>query len=315
MTDHEPPVSPVPAVPPAPPLPPGPALRTARALPPVHPVHLDSGARAVDALDPDEIVAFDGHLAECEPCRIELAEFQATAAQLGAAVAAAPPADLRPRVLASIARLPQLPPLTSEPDRVMTPAPRSPDDDQAPGRPAPVLPLRRAWYRRPVTLLVAAAAIAAIVVGSVVLANRPGPQSATGDVAMQQCVAAAPDAYMMMPTVGAGGDVTMAHSCHAAVVRVDGLPVLPSGQTYQLWVMAPSGARSVGMLGAEPSAEHPMVTAVHDNDTDIRVSVEPAERIHDAIGSARVDGGSLRPGRPAHRAGGSPPRIPTEAGR
>jgi hypothetical protein len=245
-------------------------------VPPGHPVHLDSGARAVDALDPDEIVAFDGHLAECEPCRIELAEFQATAAELGAAVAAAPPADLRPRVLASIARLPQLPPLTSEPEQPRVVPPRPLDEDPALAPLAPVVPLRRAWYRRPITLLVAAAAIAAIVVGSVLVANRPGPQSATGDAAMQQCVSAAPDAQMMMPTVGAGGDVTMAHSCHAAVVRVDGLPVLPSGQTYQLWVMAPSGARSVGMLGAEPSAQHPMVTAVHDTDTDIRVSVEPA---------------------------------------
>ncbi len=182
---------------------------------------------------------------------------------------------------------------------------------------APVVPLRRAWYRRPITLLVAAAAIAAIVVGSVVLANRPGPQSATGDAAMQQCVAAAPDAHMMMPTVGAGGDVTMAHSCHAAVVRVDGLPVLPSGQTYQLWVMAPSGARSVGMLGAEPSAAAP------DGDGRARHRHRhqglgrAGERICDAFESARLDGGphvlTFGPS-PTRAAPRIPPRRDCESG-
>lgn len=227
-----------------------------------YPIHLDAGARALDALDADEAAAFDAHLPGCESCRIELEEFRSTGALLASAVAGSPPAAIRARVMARIAELPQLPP---------APAPGDPLAD------ATLVPLRRAWYCRPITLLAAAAVVIVVVVGAVVLATRPTTQTAAVDTAaMQRCVAAAPDAHMMTPTLGTGGNVMMAHSCHAAVVRVDGLPALPAGQIYQLWVMDPSGARSVGMLGTEPSIEHPMVTAVRDDDTDIRVSVEPA---------------------------------------
>jgi hypothetical protein len=247
-----------------------------RAASPGTPIHLNAGARALDALDAQDAAVFDEHLAGCESCRTELAEFEATAASLGAAVSQVPPAVIRERVLRAISVSPQLPPVTLRAVPEMAPAPTSEKTPGTAAAPAAGGRRPRPWLRRPVTMLAAAAVILAIAVGAVLLAARPAPKAVDASAAMAECVSSAPDAHMMMPSVGTAGDVMMAPSCHAAVVRVDGLPTLPGGQTYQLWVMAPNGARSVGMLGPDPSPTQPMVTAVKAGDTDIRVSVEPA---------------------------------------
>jgi hypothetical protein len=243
-----------------------------------HPIHLDAAARALDALDAAEGAAFDAHLPGCETCRQELSDFLATAAALGSAVARRPAPGVRGRVLARIAELPQQPPAFGASDGPAAPSDgRSTGDTVAAATRDTVVPVGRAWYRRPATLIAAAVLAVGIVTTTVVLATRPAGRSVAGGAAsMEECVDAAPDATLMTPSLGSGGDVMMAHSCHAAVVRVEGLPTLPSGQAYQLWVMAPSGARSVGMLGAVPDPEHVMVTGLREGDTDIRVSVEPA---------------------------------------
>jgi hypothetical protein len=262
-----------------------------------HPIHLDAAARALDALDAAEGAAFDAHLPGCETCRQELSDFLATAAVLGSAVAQRPAPGVRARVMARIAELPQQPPTVGTGSGPVgsrgapvagpgDPAAGPGDPGFGPGDPGfgpgdppgagLVLPIRRTWYRRPAALVAAAVLGIGIATTAVVLATRPAQPAAAGPGSMEECVATAPDATLMTPSLGAGGDVMMAHSCHAAVVRVEGLPALPSGQTYQLWVMAPSGARSVGMLGAVPDPQHVMVAGLREGDTDIRVSVEPA---------------------------------------
>jgi anti-sigma-K factor RskA len=73
-------------------------------------VHALAGAYALHALPPDEQAFFERHLAMCDACRAEVAEFRETASRLGAGVAAAPPAALRARVLAAADVTRQLPP-------------------------------------------------------------------------------------------------------------------------------------------------------------------------------------------------------------
>lgn len=106
-------------------------------------LHDLTAAYALDALDGDEVEAYERHLSQCEECRAELAELNETAATLAfGAVAPAPPARLRGAILEAAA------------------AERS-----------HVVPLlRRRWIAR--GLAVAAAAAACIVVGLAVALTR-----------------------------------------------------------------------------------------------------------------------------------------------
>jgi anti-sigma-K factor RskA len=99
-------------------------------------LHDLTAAYALDALGPDEAESYERHLGQCEECREQLAELNATAAALAFdTVAPAPPPRLRVAIL-----------------------------EQAAAERANVVPLlRRRWVAR--GLAVAAAAAACIVVG------------------------------------------------------------------------------------------------------------------------------------------------------
>jgi anti-sigma-K factor RskA len=99
-------------------------------------LHDLTAAYALDALDPDEAEAYERHLAQCEDCRVQLAELSETAGSLAyGTVAPAPPPRLRAAIL-----------------------------EQAAAERSNVVPLlRRRWVAR--GLAVAAAAAACIVVG------------------------------------------------------------------------------------------------------------------------------------------------------
>lgn len=236
------------------------------------PIHLDTAARALDALPPAEAGEFDAHVAGCDTCATEYREFLATTAMLAAAVAEPPPDRLREKVLRAAAVTPQLPPLHGSPAAEPVPAPAGTDDSVPPhtnGRQGRAVP----WWRRPM-MLAAVAVVAVVIAGGVVWVTRPaGP---TPEQAAAQCVAAAADAQVKQPKVGSGGSVTLARSCDAAIVRAPAMPELPSDRTYQLWVMAGSAARSVGLAQQAKSPEQFVVTGITASDTDIGFSVEPA---------------------------------------
>ena len=80
------------------------------------------GAYALDAVDPDERAAVERLVATDPSAAAELAQLTAVAATLGDAVAGEPPAALRASVLAAIADVPQLGPL-SGPARLRPDAP------------------------------------------------------------------------------------------------------------------------------------------------------------------------------------------------
>ncbi len=238
-------------------------------------LHLDTGARALDALPLDEAAAFDAHLDDCDPCTEELAGFTETLAMLGAAVAEPPPAGLHGQVMRQIAITAQLPPL--DPASVGTPATAG-VTDRGPGEVRgdhTVTPIRR-WYRRPTSLLMAAAVAAVLIVGGVVLGTRGGG-AGSELAALQQCVQSAPDAQVIRPAVGTGGQVTVAVSCNAAIIDIGTMPAVPTDKGYQLWVMAGSQARSVGMVQeGSDRLKSTFVTSLRQGDTDIGISLEPA---------------------------------------
>lgn len=273
--------------------------------------HLNTGAMALGALPEEESLLFVEHLDSCPECAAELNGFLETASALGASVAQTPPASLRRSVMAAVAQTPQLPPLTltggelgrhrqaAETAVAGTAAVKSParqtaaaGSDVAGTVPAPaaasggtgeitategladVIPMRRAWYRRPQALI--AAAVAVLVIGggtTLVVANN-----STGTPNVASCVASAPDKATLSPSVGTGGNVTLAPSCDAAVVHVPSLPDAPGGKVYQLWVIRGASASSVnqGVLRKNADGSYSAVEAnVHAGDTAVGVTVEP----------------------------------------
>ncbi|MDN5654158.1 MAG: zf-HC2 domain-containing protein, partial [Kocuria sp.] len=67
-------------------------------------VHSDAALYGVDALEPEEVRAFEAHLDTCSRCREEVSSFQRTAEGLAEAVAVEPPAELKAQVFRAIDR-------------------------------------------------------------------------------------------------------------------------------------------------------------------------------------------------------------------
>lgn len=237
--------------------------------------HLDTAAYALHAVPADEAEMVESHLATCESCATELVGFLETAALLGSAAAERPPASLRPAILARVAVTPQLPPLT--PPVVAPPAAGDPDRQSSGSRPGAHRSdaTTRRWYRRPAALL--AAAVAAVVVGggAIVAINQVG-QDDTVAKTPEQCIAQAADQRQITPSQG-GGTVRYAPSCGAALLDVTGLPALPADRTYQLWALAGTQPRSLGVL-PDATAGKPQIVAAQtqSGETAVAITAEPA---------------------------------------
>lgn len=183
-------------------------------------IHALSGAYAVNALDDVERAAFERHLSDCEVCQAEVTGFREATATMAEAVAVAPPAALRERILAQAATTRPLP---------------------------PALPVRRRTPRR--SFLVAAAAAALIAVGGGVAITQPWHDDRRLTASEQ--VLEAPDARRVSAPVQGGGQVTVVRSAklHEAVLVADGMPPAPSGKIYQIWFQNSEGRMvSAGLM-------------------------------------------------------------------
>jgi anti-sigma-K factor RskA len=234
--------------------------------------HTLTGAYALDALDDAERQMFEEHLATCADCRAEVAEFAATAAYLGMAVAVQPPAQLRDRVLTQIRQVRQLPPERNN-----------------------VVPLRGV-SRRSFTLLAAAAsilAVLAIALGVVAYQSDQRADDLAAQVEQQQQdvnalaeqtqriadVLAAPDAERTFGEVADGGAAAAVASEDRGevILLTRGLPELAEDLTYQLWFIDAEGPVSGGVLDVPPDGD---LTLLTEGDlagvTTIALSVEPS---------------------------------------
>jgi anti-sigma factor RsiW len=197
-------------------------------------IHALSGAYAVDALDPDERIEFERHLADCAVCRAEVDSLREAAAGLAGLVETAPPAGLRERVLAETSVVRPLPPLVDRGRR------------------------RRPWS----ALVAAAAAIVVLAGGSVAWHPWSSSSSSTGRLTAVESVQHAPDAQRSTQRLPDGGTVTVYRSVsldRAAVVVKD-LPALPGGKVYEMWLQDPKGSmvlegRAAAAVGAGMTVE------------------------------------------------------------
>jgi anti-sigma-K factor RskA len=179
-------------------------------------LHHLAAAYALDALDVDERLAFEAHLATCDVCRADIGEYRATAASLATVTATPPPPSLKSAVMAEIATTRQIPPRTDR-RRVTRSTPR-----------------RTVWT----AMLAAAAAVIVFVAGAVVATLVEGPSFA--DEAAE--VLTAPDVAVVDLAGDGDGSVRVAFAGERAVVIADDLPSVPAGRAYELWVIDAGGA-------------------------------------------------------------------------
>lgn len=219
-------------------------------------LHTLTGAYALNALTPSESVRFEDHLADCESCVQEVRGFTETSALLASATAQTPPAELRERVLAEVARTRQLAPA---PERL--PEPR-----------------RRGW---PWTLgLVLAACVALILaLGAVVLDQGRQVDELRSNEQQIAAVLAAPDAVSTSaePMEGVSVTVVRSEALGSLVFSAHGLDDLTE-EDYQLWLTRADGSvYSAGVLSVDDAGFVLPVLAEPDADTEgVAVTVEPA---------------------------------------
>jgi hypothetical protein len=195
--------------------------------------HEPTGAYAADALPEPERRAFERHLDGCPACAREVRQLAETAARLGAAVAAPPPAALWDRVRAEARATRQLPSPAARPARRPVARGRR--------RVAPLLAAAAA-------LVVAVASVAALGLGPWGRSGRqPGADPVADPVA---AVLAAPDARRVAALPGGTGQaaVVVSRQRGRAVFVAARLPPAPAARTYELWVVDRSGPRPAGLV-------------------------------------------------------------------
>jgi hypothetical protein len=220
------------------------------------------GAYAVDAVDTDEAVRIEAHVADCPRCGAELAAHRDTAAVLGHGHVE-PPADLWDRVAASLDEVP--PPLDLT---------------------------RYAGARRrriAVPLVAAAAALVAVIGLSVVTVQQRRDinrieATVRGAYVMPQALAAFASPLTKVATMKADGVFMRAavYPNGAGYLIVDEIPPLPAGRTYQLWAVGAAEPISAGVLGRAPGI---VAFQTSESTPALAITVEPA-------------GGSVRPSLP-----------------
>jgi anti-sigma-K factor RskA len=225
-------------------------------------IHTLGGAYALDAVDDLERASFDRHLAECEACRIEVAEYREAAGRLAEGAWSVPPPRMREQVLARAAATPQLPPPGS--------------------RRGGASPVTR-WRR----IAAAAAVVGVLGLGTAattyaVQEQRLSDERGTAAAAQQRAdriqeVLAAPDAALRAGDLTGGGRVTVVVSDaeDAGVVVLADAPPPGPDRAYQLWVVDDVRPISVGLLPAGSAQATELIQGVRGRSA-FAVSLEPA---------------------------------------
>jgi anti-sigma-K factor RskA len=215
-------------------------------------IHLLTGAYALDALDPDELHAFEDHLRTCDDCRREVAELRETAALVGSSTPGAPPTDLKSAVLADIAVTPQL-----------TPA---------------VVPLRPRAVRYFGWLAAAAAAVVAVVLAGSVYTQQQTISAMNSHTDEVMGLITADDAKVMPLALPSGSStVVVSMGRNEAMVLAEGVPSPQPGMTYQTWAYDAEGNATPAGTWMPDGAGH-AAAAVTTPVTDcaaLSVTVEP----------------------------------------
>lgn len=245
-------------------------------------VHDLAAAYVLDALDADELRYFERHLVGCDRCSHQVRVLSQGVERLGRSAALFPPPSMRERVMAAVRATPQ--------DTAGGPsARRSSHARPSSGAPAGRQSRAKARSRRPRSLRYGAVLTGFALAASAVMGvffYRMNAELDRRQAAAQQVdrVLSAPDATATSTSDGEGKGITavVSRRLGRALVTVYGLPNLPQGRVYQLWLTgtrSDSAARSVGLLAGDPATGtvDPLIaTGVNAGSSALAVTVEPA---------------------------------------
>lgn len=224
--------------------------------------HTLAAAYALNALPGEDERAFEAHLAVCDACQTEVADFRETAAALTSAVAEPAPPALRDRVLAEIdvtrQEAPLLPPPRLEP---------------------------RTTRLRSVAMSVAAAALIVIVGLTTVVARL--------DARIERLEARSTEVYSVLAAddathvtiSGEGGQIELIASPtqNRALLIGRDLPVIADDQILELWLIEDRTPRPAGLFRPSRSGRTVELLEFDPGDAQVlAVTIEP-------------EGGSLQP--------------------
>ncbi len=214
-------------------------------------------------LEPDEIAAVKRHLRRCVRCRALLAEYRSAFDAVGLSVPLKePPPSLRSRIIDS---LPAQPPYRL---------------------PSPI----RFILDHPRAAIAASFAVLLILFGSIWLnvsgisgaalpAGNHSARSAEDILAVMSGTSVAPDARAI---IAIGADET------SGVLYAFGLPVLPAGYAYQLWLMKDGVRKSGGVFRVTPeghAVHHIRLPVPLTEFPTFGITVEPESGSDDPTGS------------------------------
>ena len=262
------------------------------------------GVYALDAVEPDERILVEEHLASCPRCAAEVAEHREVAAQL-ANTGTAAPEGVWARIFDALEEQPPALDLVV-PTRREPPAPPAPASPAAPSAPpaggATVTSLGERRTLREWLPLSAAAAVLVIVgmlAGALFLGDDSSP-SGTDEIAQAPSLEDIARRVLNDPTSTkvtlASPDPGSEQPLEAtAAVGPDGsgyllgmsLPALDQAQTYQLWGVHEDAVVSLGLLGHSPG-----VVAFHldENITALVITAEVAGGVPQSANEAVVAG-------------------------
>jgi anti-sigma factor RsiW len=258
-------------------------------------LHTLVGAYVMDAVPEADRVAFERHLGGCPACREELRGLREAAARLASASAIEPRPELREQTLLAASRLRQMPPLvggqppqTARAGRLARFVPFSLGRLSPGGR-----PFRSGWLNvLTAAAVVLAVAFAGTAIGLGLNSSSMQHRLSAAERSMQHRLSAAEqrdhavaavltakDAVMRTAAVTTGGTATVVMSHHERSLVFIGsqLSALPASRGYELWLMGPSGDRSVGMLPAQRGGMYgPMVVSGLRAGDQVGLTIEPA---------------------------------------
>ena len=218
-------------------------------------LHTLTGAYALHALTHDEEARFVAHLSTCAACDLEVAEFEATAARLAAAVAEPPPPTLRPAVLSAIATTRQQRP----PSRLAGLSP-----DAWPG-----------WLRSPASVAAALLLVVALGLGALAWGQHQDAQDAKTLAKNITAVVSDPHQQTVTAPLPGGGTGRVVTAGGHAVFLASGAAQPPKGHVYQLWLLDPNEIRSAGLVPTTDGSGQAYVPSL-GKAGKIALSVEPA---------------------------------------